>query len=169
MDRIVVFGFVTTVQWIGQHFGISVLIQRIVRSIGTTASQGTRRNDGSGHNGCNHTGRQAANNRTQTSKAVQRGIHAARRARIGVAEGQRAVVVAWTHNRLLEALRVHWRHWIAIAIVAHVRQIGTQRRTIDVVAGTSARVTEVISTAIVVIAQSGWQVLATSLTNQLIE
>jgi len=163
MDWIVVFSFITTIQRIGQHLSGRVLIQRVVSSVGTTTSAGTGGKDTTRHNGCNDTSRQASNDRTQTSKAVQCGVDATRRARVGVAVGQRAVIVTWTHDCLAEALGIHWRHWIAIPNIANVSQIGTQRSTIDVDAGTSRRVTGIISATIVVITQSGWQVLATSL------
>jgi len=171
MNWIVVFVLVTTVERIVHHFGMRVLVQRVVRRISTSASQCAGRKNRARNDGRKDTGRQASDDGTQADKAVQALVEASRLTShrgVGVAVGERAIVVAWTHNTLLEALRVDWRGWIAVCDVANVRQISALARAVVVVASSTGRVTEVICAAIVVVTERHWKVLAASLITDIV-
>jgi len=171
MNWVVVFSFISTVERIVHHFGVGVLVQRVVRRVSTSSCQCAGRNDGARHNGGYDSGSQASNDGTQAGKAVQGLVVASSRTShrfVGVAEGQRAVVIAWADNSLLEALRVDWRGWVAVCNVANVRQIRALARAVGVVASSTGRVTEVVCAAIVVVTESRWQVLAASLITEIV-
>jgi len=171
MNWVVVFSFISTVERIVHHFGMRVLVQRVVRRVSTSTSQCAGCNDRASNDGRKDTGRQASNDGAQAGKAVQGLVVASsltsHRA-VGVAESERAVVVARAHNTLLEALGSDWRGWVAVANVANVRQISALARAVVVVANSTGRVTEVVRAAIVVVTESRWQVLAASLITEIV-
>jgi len=165
VDWVVVLMFITTVERIVHHFGVGVLVQRVVSRVSTSSSQSAGRNERAHNDSGNDSGSQASNDGTQAGKAVQGLVVASSgtsHRRVGVAEGQRAIVIAWADNSLLEALRVDWRGWVAVSNVANVRQIRALARAVGVVASSTASVTEVVCAAIVVVTDRRWQVLAAS-------
>lgn len=161
---------IASVERIVHDLGARVLVERVVRGVGTSTSQTAGGNDGSSHNSGDDTSGQTTNDGAETSEAVQGLVVASSGSSlrgVEVAESERAVVLAWANDTLLEALSVGWRGWVAITNVANVSQIGALDRAVVVVARSVGRVTEIVGTTIVIVTEGRWQVLAASLITEI--
>lgn len=169
MDWVVVLVLVALVERIVHHLGVRVLVERVVRGVGTATSQRAGGNDRGSHNRSDDSSGDTGDDANEGA-AVQRLVVASGSTSlrsIEVAERERAVVLAWAHNALLEALSIGWGGWVAVADVANVGQVGALHRAVVVVARATGRVTEIVGTPIVIVTQSRWQVLAASLITEI--